>query len=181
MGGIKEKSAGALARLGKYKYALLVLLLGVVLLLLPSGGKAAKAETPAAQDAGQQEMAEDAAALQAQLGKLLSQIQGAGEVEVILTLRTGTQYVYQTDVTQEERGGEDDPQSSVTRETVLAASGSGQQQAVVTQTIYPTYRGAVVISQGADQPQVKLDLVCAVSSLTGLSADKITVVKMKEQ
>lgn len=51
MGGIKEKSAGALARLGKYKYALL-LLLGVVLLLLPSGGKAAKAETPAAQDAG---------------------------------------------------------------------------------------------------------------------------------
>ena len=181
MGGIKEKSAGALARLGKYKYALLVLLLGVVLLLLPSGGKAAKAETPAAQDAGQQEMAEDAAALQAQLGKLLSQIQGAGEVEVILTLRTGTQYVYQTDVTQEERSGEDDPQSSVTRETVLAASGSGQQQAVVTQTIYPTYRGAVVISQGADQPQVKLDLVCAVSSLTGLSADKITVVKMKEQ
>ena len=90
-------------------------------------------------------MAEDAAVLQAQLGKLLSRIQGAGEVEVILTLRTGTQYVYQTDVTQEERSGEDDPQSSVTRETVLAASGSGQQQAVVTQTIYPTYRGAVVI------------------------------------
>lgn len=114
MGGIKEKSAGALAKLGKYKYALLVLLLGVVLLLLPSGGKAAKAETPAAQAPAQQEMAEDAAVLQAQLGKLLSRIQGAGEVEVILTLRTGTQYVYQTDVTQEERGGEDDPQSSVT-------------------------------------------------------------------
>lgn len=105
MGGIKEKSAGALAKLGKYKYALLVLLLGVVLLLLPSGGKAAKAETPAAQAPAQQEMAEDAAVLQAQLGKLLSRIQGAGEVEVILTLRTGTQYVYQTDVTQEERGG----------------------------------------------------------------------------
>ena len=83
MGGIKEKSAGALAKLGKYKYALLVLLLGVVLLLLPSGGKAAKAETPAAQAPAQQEMAEDAAALQAQLGKLLSRIQGAGEVEVI--------------------------------------------------------------------------------------------------
>ena len=33
MGGIKEKSAGALAKLGKYKYALLVLLLGVVLLM----------------------------------------------------------------------------------------------------------------------------------------------------
>lgn len=180
MGGIKEKSAGALARLGKYKYALLVLLLGVVLLLLPSG-KTAKAEQPAAQADASQETVQDAAALQAQLGKLLSQIQGAGEVEVILTLRTGTQYVYQTNVTQEERSGEDDPQSSVTRETVLAASGSGQQQAVVTQTIYPTYRGAVVISQGADQPQVKLDLVCAVSSLTGLSADKITVVKMKEQ
>ena len=78
MGGIKEKSAGALARLGKYKYALLVLLLGVVLLLLPSGGKAAKAETPAAQDAGRQEMAEDAAALQASWASCSRRSRGQG-------------------------------------------------------------------------------------------------------
>ena len=38
---------------------------------------------------------------------------------------------------------------------------------------------AVIAAEGADDAAVKLDLVSAVSSLTGLGADDITVIKMK--
>lgn len=168
--------------LQKYKFSLLILLLGILLLLWPSGNKAApenvlQTTSQVAEDTTQ---AVTPSQLQTQLGEVLSKIAGAGQVEVILTLRTGTQYIYQTDVTQDDHIQGEEEQHTLTRQTVLTADGSAQEKAVITQTIYPTYLGAVVISQGADQPSVKLDLRNAISSLTGLSADKITVVKMKE-
>ena len=54
--------------------------------------------------------------------------------------------------------------------------GSGDQ-VVVTQRRYPTYRGALVVCQGGDRPEVKLAVTEAVAALTGLSADRVTVAK----
>ena len=51
------------------------------------------------------------------------------------------------------------------------------QAAVVTRTVYPTYRGALVVCQGGDRADVKLAVTEAVAALTGLSADRITVAK----
>ena len=45
--------------------------------------------------------------------------------------------------------------------------------------IYPQFQGALIVSEGADNAQVRWSIVCAVSALTGLGSDKITVVKMK--
>jgi len=39
--------------------------------------------------------------------------------------------------------------------------------------------GAVIVCQGADDPQVRLSIVDAVSKVTGLGSDKISVLKMK--
>lgn len=167
----------------KYKYAMLVLLVGIVLLLWPTG-KSDKTKVTAVQEENNEttilSTMSELEQLELELAKTLSQVQGAGEVQVMLTLKTGTQYIYQTDLTQDEQEQDDHTQRSSTRSTVIVSAGSSQQQAVISQTIYPTYQGAVVISQGADNAAVKLDLVNAVSSLTGLSADKITVIKMKD-
>jgi stage III sporulation protein AG len=43
----------------------------------------------------------------------------------------------------------------------------------------PQYLGAIVVCQGADRSDVRLAIVEAVSALTGLGADKISVLKMK--
>jgi len=110
------------------------------------------------------------------LSHLLSKIQGAGNVEVMLSLRTGEQIEYQTDTSQQtEEGGQQRQESS----TVLYSSGSGTQSALVRQVEAPVYQGALVVCQGADDPAVKLAIVEAVSSITGLGSDQITVVKMK--
>ena len=64
-------------------------------------------------------------------------------------------------------------------ETVIVSAGSGTQAAVERKTIYPQYLGAVVVCEGAASPQVRLDVLQAVAQFTGLSTDKISVLKLR--
>ena len=61
-------------------------------------------------------------------------------------------------------------------ETVVL-SGSGGDAPVVVKNVSPTYRGALVVCQGGGSAEVRLAVTQAVAALTGLSADRITVVK----
>ena len=80
--------------LKKYRYAALVLLLGLALLLLP-GGKKTTQKSNAAASAAQTDYA---AETERRLTQMLQQIAGAGQVSVMLTLETGERVEYQTDV-----------------------------------------------------------------------------------
>ena len=99
----------------------------------------------------------------------------------MLQYAAGEKSIYQTDSEQEIRTNGDGKETRTAVETVLSSRESSRDAPVVVQTIYPTFRGAVVVAEGADAGSVKLDLVNAVSSLTGLGADKITVIKMKSE
>ena len=61
-------------------------------------------------------------------------------------------------------------------ETVLVDGDSGEEPVVIKQ-VYPMYRGALVVCQGGDRAEVQLAVIQAVSVLTGLSSDRIAVVK----
>ena len=61
-------------------------------------------------------------------------------------------------------------------ETVLADGGSGSEAVVLSRT-YPTYRGALIVCQGGDRPEVQLAVTQAVAALTGLNSDRIAVAK----
>ena len=76
--GILKKLQPALGRIGKYKYALIVLLAGVFLMLLPSRQERTPAAEPSA-GAPASEISE----MQDALAKLLSKIDGAGRGEVL--------------------------------------------------------------------------------------------------
>lgn len=41
-------------------------------------------------------------------------------------------------------------------------------------------KGVVVVCEGADNAKVRLEIICAVTSYTGYSSDKITILKMAE-
>ena len=105
---------------------------------------------------------------------VLSQVEGAGKVEVLLAYEDGEVHSYQEDRIEriDESGRE------IHTETVFHDTDSGDSPVCV-KVSYPTYRGAVVVCQGADKASVRLNLLKAVSSLTGLSSDHITVIKMK--
>ena len=93
-------------------------------------------------------------------------------VTVTLTVKSGMEQVLAADRTTSvtERG------NSVEERTVVVNNGSGQE-AVVRLERYPVFQGALVVSQGADRAEVRLVLTQAVSALTGLGADRITVCK----
>ena len=95
----------------------------------------------------------------------------------MLTLSSGEQIIYQTDSRTVTASG------STTQETQTVfrqTSGSGKEPVVQT-TLAPQYQGALVVCDGADSASVRLAIIQAVSSLTGLGSNKIAVVKMKGQ
>ena len=152
----------------KYKYVALVLLLGIGLLLIPSGEE----ETPAV--AAENTDEEYVAQMQTKLCDMLRRIDGAGEVELMLTAKCGSRTEYHTDIHTDQ----DTDSSSEERKTVILSTGSAYDKAAVSAVQYPQFLGALVVCQGADDPAVKLDILNAVSALTGLGTDRITVVKM---
>lgn len=166
-----------IAQLKKYKYAALVFVIGIALLLLPIGKSSKKAEV--VQNSEEQSDEEFLRSMEARLGALLSQINGAGAVQVMLTLHTGsrTEYQYDTQISSDTDGT--DIRSSEERKTVILSEGSAYDKAAVSAVRYPQFQGALIVCEGADHPAVRLDLINAVSALTGLSSSQITVVKLK--
>ena len=154
----------------KGKFALPVLGLGVLLLLWPSG----EGETKSA--ASPETTAETLAAQQKEMERILARIEGAGELHLMLTLESDGQRTLAEDTEETLGGSQDSPESESRRETVVL-SVSGGEEVVVTRRESPAYRGALVVCQGADRAEVKLAVTQAVAALTGLGADRITVVK----
>ena len=154
------------ALLGKYKYPILVALVGLGLMLLPSEQEPTEpAEPPRAVECS----------LEEKLEALLGRIEGAGQVSVLLTEKEGSQTLYQTD----SQTDADESGSRRTDDTVLIEDENRTESGLVRQTLGPVYRGAVILCQGADDPSVKLAVVEAVRCVTGLGADQISVQKMK--
>ena len=118
----------------------------------------ADAEMAAAEDAA-------TAAVKAEeqrLTQLLQQINGAGQVQVLLSYRCSAERELATDDTGEP--------------TIISAGG-GAQEAVELKTVSPQYLGAVIVCDGADSPQVQLAVTQAVAQFTGLSTDHISVLR----
>ena len=154
--------------LDKYKYVLLLLAAGLLLLLWPAGEREAPQENGSG--GGLEEF--DLAALEEKLSQTLSRVEGAGKVTVALTVKSGMEQVPLTDrsTSVTERG------NSVEEKTVVINTGSGQE-AIVRVQRGPVFQGAVVVSEGGDRAEVKLLLTQAVAALTGLGADRITICK----
>ena len=153
----------------RYKYVALIVALGVLMMLIPFGetkdDTRVSIETPK----------EKSETFQDQLRNILSCVSGAGRVEVMLSLSEGEEIVYQTD----DNSTIGNNSEANNKKIVTVTDSQRNQQGLIKQVIPATYKGAVIICQGADDPAVRLNLIHAVSKLTGLGADKISVLKMK--
>lgn len=149
----------------KYKYVALVLLLGVVLMLLPAG------KTEKEEPVLQKTQMETSKSMDENLAEILSMIDGAGEVEVMLTVASGAETIYQTDSKLTD--------VSQDHSTVIVTSSERAQEGLVRQVNPVQYLGAIIVCEGAERPAVRLAIVEAVSDVTGLGADRISVLKMK--
>lgn len=154
--------------LKKYKFVALILLVGLVLMLLPSGDSGDVSERESSGTTYSLEETER------RLEALLKDVQGVGQVNVMLTLKSSSALELAEDSSTSLR----DSETKRERDVVTVSRGGGEE-VVVTQERYPTYQGAVVVCEGGGNSAVRLSVIEAVSVLTGLGSDKITVVQWK--
>ena len=175
------------------KSDLLILLLAGVLLLscgsLFAGKK--KAETPPAEAAETAVFSAPSReeALEERLAAILTQVAGAGTVQVMLTLENdGVQEVARderTENTVTTEGGEggstrESRESVVESTVVLWEDGSGGSRPLVLSSGTAEVTGAVVVAQGGGDIVVREALSRAVQALLNVPAHKVEVLKMKE-
>lgn len=157
--------------LKKYRYAAIVLVIGIALMVfpVPSGDNRENVEEK------QTVPAELSISVEDRLEKILSQIDGAGRVEVMLTIAFGEEKLYQYD----EDTSVSDTTNSLRKTVVTVTDSQRNETGLIRQINPPVYMGAVIICQGAENPTIKLAIVDAVSKATGLGANEISVLKMK--
>ena len=151
--------------IGKYRYVLIVLLVGVVLMLLPSRQeKATQTQTATESVVKKQDVQEE-------LALILKEIDGVGDVRVMLTIAAGEETVYQVNT--------ETTDNSCRIDTVIVTDADRKEQGLIQKLNPPKYLGAIVVCKGAGNAAVKLAVVEAVSRVTGLGANQISVLKMK--
>lgn len=161
---IKSSFSVVKRAVSKYKFAAIVLVIGLVLLLFP--GKEPNVPVPSNTQISTVESINAK-----ELEKILQSIDGAGEVQVLLSIASGEETIYQNNT---ERTADSDK-----IETVITTDSNRSEAGLITQVNPPVYLGAIVVCEGADKTAVKYAIMQAVGKITGLGSDKICVLKMK--
>lgn len=163
--------------LQKYRIPILVLFAGMLLLVLsPRAAPTQQQEkiNPETQqvDAGQFQLQE----FEEQLAQILSQMEGVGRVKLTLSLKSTEEAVYAVNIRQTQQS---ETVSSYESQMSIVSSGTQGQSPVLVKSLYPVFRGALVLCDGADSDTVRLAVTQAVSTVCGIGTDKISVMKMQ--
>ena len=153
---------------------MLALFAGILLLV---AGKGFSSEEPAAEKpkAVEKEIVSADRELEERMASFLSAVEGAGQVDVLLTYRQTAEKTIACNETREENG-----ESLRTEETaVLLEDESGATLPLVLTEAGPVVEGVVIAAQGADSPAVAAALNQAAQALLDVPAHKVAVLKMK--
>ena len=156
--------------ISKYRYVACIVIIGIILLLVPISKNSDKKDLSIETTHNIPEHS-----IEEQLSTVLRLVDGAGDVRVVLSIAAGEEIVFQTDLTH----NNSDTSDNVKNDTVTVTSADRSTTGLVKQIIPESFKGAVIVCTGADDPVVRLSIVDAVSKLTGLGANQISVLKMK--
>ncbi|OYP54295.1 stage III sporulation protein AG [Lachnotalea glycerini] len=121
------------------------------------------------------------------LGEILSQVQGVGDVKVMITLKSSKELIVekdtpttsQTSLEEDAEGGKRNTTDKTTTEaTVYEQDNNGDSSPYVVKELEPEIEGIIVIAKGGDDPVVAKNISEAVLALFHVEAHKIKVMKM---
>lgn len=126
--------------------------------------------------------------IEAKLENILSQMDGVGKVKVLVTYSRTSQIVplynedseeSTTEETDKEGGTRKISENSNKKDIIYQETG-GEKIPITQSIISPKIEGAVITAQGAQDAQVKSNIIQAVEAVTGLATHKIQVFEMKK-
>lgn len=121
--------------------------------------------------------------MEARLERILSQVEGAGQVRVLVTYQTGPEIVpavkTDTQSNTSENSGQDSHTTSITEnsEPVVVQGKNGTEPMVLVQK-EPVVLGVLVVAEGASSLPVRLRLMQAVQVALQIAPDRIEVLPM---
>ena len=147
----------------------LALLAGVLLLAMGKGFFGGEKETPA--------QAETQRETETRMAEILSKVQGAGAVDVMLTYcRTEERTIAQDEVREE---SERDGKFRVEQKAVLTEEKGGNTAPFILSENAPVIEGVVIVAEGGGDATVQAALHQAAEALCNVPAHKIAVLQMK--
>lgn len=172
----------------------IILIIGIIIIIVAgsfTGGGKNKNDTQQAKDetvliSGRQE--DKITKLERKLESILSEIEGAGTVKVMIIGITDGEVVHAYNQIEENSIREEKDNREQTgrtdeyrreQEMVFVETKTGERVPVVIKSYEPEIKGVVVVADGAGSSVVRQNIKDAVEALTGLPPHKINVLKRK--
>lgn len=175
----------------------IVIIIGIIIIIAGStlfGGNKTKTEEAAVKQEASSEpvarnvSADDKAELEKEMEALLTQINGAGRVNIMITYVSGKEIVpaYDTKKTENNTNEKDSGggtrsinQSDSQSQVVFEESQGNAKHPIVLKELLPQVKGVIVVADGATDPVVKENLTRAVQVLLDVPIHKIQVFERK--
>lgn len=114
--------------------------------------------------------------IEEKLENIISQIDGAGNVTVMVSVEGSPELIYVSDTDNKTSTSSNGSTTTSTSSPIIIGSGANSTGIIKTESL-PDVKGVIVVSSGASKVSIKLDILTAVSTLLDISTDKITILK----
>lgn len=122
--------------------------------------------------------------LERQLESILIEMEGVGNVSVMVTLQSSAEQIVEKDIKEEveelvetdSQGGNRNTKNTV-REEETIYSEEDSQNPYVRKALMPRVEGVLVVAEGGDQPVVVKNITEVIQALFGIESHKIKIVK----
>ncbi|HHU90025.1 MAG TPA: hypothetical protein GXZ22_03085 [Clostridiaceae bacterium] len=190
---VKKKGSTEKRKLSAIENLIIIVILGVIIILAGSylaksndtedtmkeASSLSSPDKKTVQSGYSLEGQEIVADIERRLSELLSKVEGAGQVSVMVYADTGSEQVpaYNDiqDTRNDERADGKSLEISETRQLALA----GTDEPVILKVIIPQIKGVIVVSEGADDILIKSQLNNAVCTLLGIPEHRVQILKHK--
>jgi stage III sporulation protein AG len=168
-------------------------LLGIFLIVISGSFKGCSAQTPSSSSASSQQKTtltadEYTRQLENSLSNIISQIDGVGNVHIMITLEQTAESVYAKDQkTSDEGTSETDENGTGRQETnksnettyLVIKDENGSERVLELTEIQPLIRGVVVVCDGGGDARVQKEVTDAVTTALHITSVRVCVIKAK--
>ncbi|MGD0152161.1 MAG: stage III sporulation protein AG [Thermacetogeniaceae bacterium] len=123
--------------------------------------------------------------LEGRLAGILSAVDGAGSVQVTITLKAGAEHVYAQNVIKQDQTIQEKDQNGGNRTTnevnetdnlvLLQTANGGKDEPVVVKDKHPEIAGVLVLAEGASNPDLRERLIQAVQTVLDVPSYRVMV------
>ena len=112
--------------------------------------------------------------LETKLEKILSKIQGVGEVQVCINYQESAEVV----AMYNENSKTSSTEETDTQKDIIYKEDNGEKTPITKKVVQPKIEGAIITAKGANNAETKTNIIQAVEAVTGLATHKIQVFEM---